>query len=267
MINVIVCGAAGRMGMRLISLVAGAEDLKLVGATERTGHDAIGRDAGTVAGAGELDVPVVEDLRSVVDRCDAVINFTAPEGTMDAAAIVGAAGKAMVVGTTGMSPEQLTRFKENVALIACVFAPNFSVGVALLLTLVEEAARRLGEGYDIEVIESHHHFKKDAPSGTALALARAAAAGRSWDLDFVGTYGREGMVGERPGEEIGIHAIRAGDIVGEHTVLFGGIGEQVQLVHRAQSRDTFAVGALRAVRFAVNARAGLYDMRDVLGLK
>ena len=267
MINLIVCGAAGRMGRRLISLISDAEDLALVGATERPGHDAIGSDAGTVAGTAEQGVPVADDLGPILDRCDAVINFTAPEATLDASAIAGETGKAMVVGTTGMSPEQLVQFKRNVAPIACVFAPNFSVGVALLLELVEEAARRLGDGYDIEVIESHHHFKKDAPSGTALVLARAAAAGRSWDLDAVATYGREGLVGERPKEEIGIHAIRAGDIVGEHTVMFGGTGEQVLFVHRAQSRDTFAAGALRAAQFAVDATPGLYDMRDVLGLK
>ncbi|MFH1007817.1 MAG: 4-hydroxy-tetrahydrodipicolinate reductase, partial [Candidatus Latescibacterota bacterium] len=184
-----------------------------------------------------------------------------------AARICGAMGKPMVVGTTGWSAAQLAQFKEAVQEIPCVFAPNYSVGVNLLFKLVEEAARILGDEYDVEIVEAHHRLKKDAPSGTALGLAEAAARGLDRNLEEVAVYGRKRMVGARTQNEIGIHAVRAGDIVGEHTVLFGGIGERIELAHRAGSRDTFAQGALRAARFAAKASAGLYDMRDVLGLK
>ena len=196
-----------------------------------------------------------------------VVAFTAPpDGTVDAARVAGGAGKPMVVGTTGMSEEQVEAFKSALVDVPCVFAPKFSVGVTVLTLLVEEAARILGGDYDVEVVEAHHRFKTDAPSGTALALARAAAAGLDRNLDEVGVYGRHGDTGARTREEIGIHALRAGDTVGEHTVTFGTIGETVQLVHRAHSRDTFGMGAIRAIRFAAEAAPGLYDMRDVLGI-
>ena len=267
MIHVIVCGIAGRMGGRLARLVSESEDLELVGGTERPGHMALGEDIGTVLGGKATGTQVTDDLRRIVQRGDVVIDFTAPAATVEAARVCGAAGKAMVVGTTGWSGEQRAQFEEAVKGIPCVFAPNYSVGVNLLFKLVEEAARILGEGYDVEIVEAHHHLKKDAPSGTAIGLAQAAARGLNRNLDEVAVYGREGMVGERRKEEIGIHAIRAGDMVGEHTVLFGGIGERIELVHRAQSRDTFAQGALRAVRFVVKASPGLYNMGDVLGIK
>lgn len=252
------------MGGRLARLISECEDLELVGGTERPGHAMVGEDIGAVLGGKTTGMKVTDDLRRFVERGDVVIDFTAPEATVEAARICGEMGKAMVVGTTGWSGEQQTQFEEAVQGIPCVLAPNYSVGVNVLFKLVEEAARILGEGYDVEIVEAHHHFKKDAPSGTALGLAQAAAVGLNRNLDEVAVYGREGMVGQRRKEEIGIHAIRAGDIVGEHTVLFGGIGERVELVHRAQSRDAFAQGALRAVRFVVKAPPGLYDMGDVL---
>ena len=267
MIGVIVCGISGRMGGRLARLVSESEDLALVGGTERAGHAAIGEDVSGVLGGKATGLKVTDDLSRIIERGDVVIDFTAPAATLETARICAEVGRAMVVGTTGWSGEQRSQFEEAVRTIPCVFAPNYSVGVNVLFRLVEEAARILGDEYDVEIVEAHHRFKKDAPSGTALGLAEAAARGLNRNLNEVAVYGRAGMVGERRREEIGIHAIRAGDIVGQHTVLFGGIGEQVELAHKAQSRDTFAQGALRAARFVVKKPPGLYDMRDVLGIE
>ena len=267
MIGIIMCGIAGRMGGRLAHLVSESEDLALAGGTERAGHAAIGEDVCAVLGGKATGMRVTDDLSRIIERGDVVIDFTEPAATVEAARICGEAGKAMVVGTTGWSTEQRSQFEEAVKTIPCVFAPNYSVGVNVLFKLVEEAARILGDEYDVEIVEAHHRFKKDAPSGTALGLAEAAARGLNRNLEEVAVYGREGLVGQRRREEIGIHAIRAGDIVGEHTVLFGGMGERIELVHRAQSRDTFAQGALRAARFVEKAPPGLYDMGDVLGIR
>lgn len=268
MIRVVICGIAGRMCGRIAHLILEAEGLALSGGVEVPQSPAVGRDIGEVIGARHLGIHVVDDLETVVNATDVVVAFTAPpDGTVAAAEIAGSAGKPMVVGTTGMSADQVDAMKDALKDAACVFAPNFSVGISLLIRLVEEAARILGVDYDVEVVEAHHRLKADAPSGTALALAKAAAAGLDRSLDEVGIYGRHGAVGERTREEIGVHAVRAGDIVGEHTVMFGGIGEQIRLEHRAQSRDTFAVGTLRAIRFAAEAEPGMYDMRDVLGIR
>ncbi len=268
MVKVVICGIAGRMCGRIAHMVMEADDLELTGGVEAAGNPAVGRDVGDVIGSSQLGVHVVDDLETVVGRADVVVAFTAPpDGTVEAAKVAGEAGKAMVVGTTGMSAEQLETFEGAVAKVPCVFAPSFSVGVTVLVKLVEEAARIMGDDYDVEIVEAHHHFKTDAPSGTALALGRAAAAGLGRDLDRVGLYGRHGDVGARTGEEIGIHAIRAGDLAGEHTVMFGGTGEVIQFVHRAQSRDSYATGAIRAVRFAAGASPRLYSMRDVLGIE
>ena len=267
MIKVIVCGVAGRMGKRLSALTLESDDLKLVGGTEAPGTSSVGQDIGMLAGVRETGIKAVDRLSSIIHLGDVVVNFTTPEATLESAEVAAANGKAMVVGTTGFSEDQLIQFKKLVAPIPCVFAPNCSVGVNLLFKLANEAARILGSDFDVEITEAHHRFKKDAPSGTAKRLAQAVAEGLSRDLDQVAVYGRKGITGERTTEEIGIHAVRAGDIVGDHTVLFGGIGERVELTHRAQSRDTFAMGALRAIRFVVQAPPGLYDMQDVLGLK
>jgi 4-hydroxy-tetrahydrodipicolinate reductase len=267
MVKVVICGIAGRMCGRIAHLVQEADDLEITGGVEAPGNAAVGRDVGEVIGSGHLGLHVVDDLETVIGRADVVVVFTAPpEGTLDAAKVAGKAGKAMVVGTTGMSAEQLETFEGAAAGAPCVFAPSFSVGVTVLTKLVEEAAKIMGDDYDVEIVEAHHHFKTDAPSGTALALGRAAAAGLGRDLDKVGLYGRHGDVGARTGKEIGIHAVRAGDLAGEHTVIFGGTGEVIQFVHRAQSRDSYATGTLRAVRFAAGASPGLYNMRDVLGI-
>lgn len=266
-IRAVVTGAAGKMGGRMIALVREAPDFVLVGATERPGHPALGRDAGEVAGAGAAEVKVADALAPLLPGADVAIDFTAPEASVAHVRAAATTGRAIVVGSTGLSKEHLAEIRTHAQRIPCVVSPNMSVGVNVLYRLLAEAARLLGEDYDIELFEAHHHFKKDAPSGTALKMAQVLAEALGRDLEKVGVYGRRGMVGERPKQEIGIHTLRAGDIVGEHTVIFGGMGERIELTHRAHSRDNFGRGALRAARFAVRAAPGLYDMGDVLGLK
>lgn len=266
MTDVVVCGVAGRMGKRLASLVLESDDLELAGGTEMPGHPAIGRDIGELIGAPALGLAVSDSLAAVVDKAQVVIAFTLPEATLADAAVCAAQGKAMVVGTTGFTEEQQTEFKRRVRPIPCVFAPNYSTAMNLLFKLVEEAALILGDEYDVEVVEAHHRFKVDAPSGTALRLAEKAAEGLGRNLDEVAVHGRQGIVGARTRKEIGIHALRAGDLVGDHTVLFGAPGECLELRHRATSRDAFAQGALRAARFVAGAEPKLYSMWDVLGI-
>lgn len=267
MIRAIVTGAAGRMGGRVLALAKEASDFQIVGATERPGHPAVGRDAGEVAAIGTVGVPVADSLSSVIAGADVVIDFTAPEASMAHVKAASAAGVAIVVGTTGLTKEQLDEARRLASKMACVISPNMSVGVNVLFKVLKEVAHTLGDDYDVEIVEAHHHFKKDAPSGTALRMAQVVAQALGRDLDQVGNYGRKGLVGERPKAEIGVHTVRAGDIVGEHTVLFGGMGERIEIIHRAHSRDNFARGALRAARFVVRASKGLHDMADVLGLK
>ena len=264
MIKLIICGAAGRMGKRIIDCARADTDLKVVGAVEKAGHPDSGKDAGGIAGGGEIGVKLVDNLESVIGEGDVVVDFTAPGASTASAALAAAAGKAMVIGTTGLSPEEENRIKAAAEKIACVYAPNMSVGVNLLFQLARKVALALGNEYDIEIVEAHHRFKKDAPSGTAKQIAQIIADSLERDLEEVGVYGRKGQTGERSRGEIGIHAIRAGDIVGEHTVIFSNPGERLELIHRAHSRDTFARGALRAARFAAAAAPGLYSMIDVL---
>ena len=253
MTNIIVCGVAGRMGQRLAHLSLAAEDLQLVGGKEHPAHVAIARDIGEIIGAGRLDIEVCDSLAGLVEADRVVVNFTTPEATLEDAAICAERGTAMVVGTTGFTPEQLEEFKRIVSGIACVFASNFSTAMNVLFKLVE-------------VIEKHHRLKVDAPSGSALTLAERAAAGLDRNLREVVVHGREGVVGARTKKEIGMHAIRGGDIAGEHSVLYAAPGEYIELKHLATSRDSFALGALRAARFAATAEPGLYSMGDVLGL-
>ena len=268
MIKVGICGIAGRMGQRISHLTLEAEGLDLGGGVEFPGHPVIGKDIGEVIGVPPKGISVVDTVEAMTDNVDVITAFTAPpDPTVVAAEIAGRAGVPMVIGTTGLSPDQVETITHALKDVACVFAPNFSAGVTVLVQLVEEAARILGGDYDAEIVEAHHRFKTDAPSGTAYALAEAAARGLDRNLQEVGVYGRYGDTGARTREEIGVHAIRAGDIVGEHTVMFGGIGETIELAHRAQSRDTFASGVIRAIPFAVEADPGMYDMRDVLGLR
>ncbi|UVT15571.1 MAG: 4-hydroxy-tetrahydrodipicolinate reductase [Nitrospira sp.] len=267
MIKVIVAGAAGRMGCRLVSLIKDSTALMLAGALEGKGHPALGQDAGETAGAGRADVPITDDLSALMGRGEVVIDFSAPEATLEHMRTIVRHRRAMVIGTTGFSTTQLEELKSLAQQIPCVFSPNMSVGINLIYKVIAEMARTLGEDYDIEVIEAHHRLKKDAPSGTALKIAEVLAHSVNRDLNQVGVYARKGLVGERARGEIGVQTIRAGDIVGDHTVLFGGMGERIEVTHRASSRDTFARGALRAARWVVRQPPGIYDMMDVLSLR
>ena len=255
------------MGGRIINMIQDAEGISLSAAFEHPDSPKVGQDAGEIAGVGTLGVPIQDSLDKVIDKGDVIIDFTFHEATVKHAEIAAANKKAMVIGTTGLTNQEMDRVKELSAQFPCVLAPNMSVGVNLLYKLVEMAAKVLGDDYDVEIVEAHHRMKKDAPSGTALQLGRVAAKALGRDLDEVGAFARHGLIGERKKEEIGIQTVRAGDIVGEHTVLFGGIGERIELVHKASSRDTFAKGAVRAALWIVNQQPGLYDMQDVLGLK
>jgi 4-hydroxy-tetrahydrodipicolinate reductase len=267
MINVIVAGAAGRMGCRLVALTKDSTALTLAGAIEGKGHSAVGNDAGETAGCGRTGILITDDLSSLLDRGEVVVDFSAPEATLHHLRTVALRKRAMVIGTTGFSVSQLEELKSLAGQVPCVLSPNMSVGVNLICKVISEMAKTLGDEYDIEVIEAHHRLKKDAPSGTALKIAEVLAEAVNRDLDQVGVYARKGLIGERRKGEIGIQTVRAGDIVGDHTILFGGIGERIEVTHRASSRDTFAGGALRAARWVVRQQPGLYDMMDVLGLK
>jgi len=267
MINVIVAGAAGRMGCRLVSLIKDSTTLALAGAIEEKGHHAVGGDAGETAGCGRAGVPITDNLVALLDKGEVIIEFSSPEATLHHLRAAAKYHRAMVIGTTGFSAPQLEELKSLACRVPLVLSPNMSVGVNLIYKVIGEMAKTLGEDYDIEVIEAHHRLKKDAPSGTALKIAEVLAKAVSRELDQVGVYARRGLIGERKKGEIGIQTIRAGDIVGDHTILFGGMGERIEVTHRASSRDTFAGGALRAARWVVQQPPGLYDMLDVLSLR
>jgi 4-hydroxy-tetrahydrodipicolinate reductase len=239
----------------------------LAGAIESKGHHALGEDAGEAAGSGKIGMPITDDLAGLLEKGEVVVDFSVPEATLNHLRAVALQRRAMVIGTTGFSAAELEELKSLARQVPCVCSPNMSVGVNLLYKVIGEMAKILGDDYDIEVIEAHHRLKKDAPSGTALKMAEVLARAVNRDLNQVGVYSRKGLVGERRKQEIGIQTIRAGDIVGDHTVLFGGMGERIEVTHRASSRDTFARGALRAARWVVRQPPGLYDMMDVLNLK
>jgi 4-hydroxy-tetrahydrodipicolinate reductase len=255
------------MGGRIIAMIRDASDFILAGAVEQPNSASIGRDAGEVAGIGTLGVPIVGDLGAVVSEGQVVIDFTAPQAAMIHLAIAAQAKVPVVVGTTGFSVADLGKTREIGSSVPCVLSPNMSIGVNVLFKVLAQVASALGEAYDVEIVETHHRFKKDAPSGTALKMAQVVAEALGRDLDATGIYGRKGLVGERGKEEIAIHALRAGDVVGDHTVIFGGMGERIEVTHRAHSRDNFARGALRAAHWVIGRPPGLYDMQDVLGLK
>ncbi len=267
MIKVAVTGAAGRMGGRIITLVSEAEGLEVAGAVEMAGHARLGDDAGYVAGCGDLGVVITDSLEQALVNADVLIDFTWPEVTLANAEVCARLGKAMVVGTTGLNQEQrdvITRVAKSTAV---VFAPNMSVGVNVCFKLLKDMARTLGDGFDVEIVELHHNKKKDSPSGTAVRMGEIVADALDRDYNQAANYHREGMCGERTSEEIGMQTVRGGDIVGEHTVYFIGMGERIELTHRAMSRDMFARGAVRAAGWLGGKHAGLYDMQDVLGLK
>ena len=264
MIRVIINGACGRMGRLIIRGVTEQADMEIVGAIEFSGHPQIGSDAGVVAGIGEIGVAVTGNLEDVLESADVVIEFSKPEATLQHLRQVVDADKAMIIATTGYDPDELAVVQELASQIRCVMAPNMSLGVNVMIQALELIAKALGDDYDIEVIEAHHNHKADSPSGTALRLAETVAAALGRDLDEVGVYGRHGIIGARPKQQIGIHAVRGGDIAGDHTVLFATEGEQLSVVHRAHSPEAFAKGAIRAARWVVSAPKGLHDISEVL---
>jgi 4-hydroxy-tetrahydrodipicolinate reductase len=265
MIRVVITGAGGRMGRALIEAVTRAEGIELAGALDRPGSNTIGADAGELAGVGRLGVPV----RAALDGLDfdVLVDFTRPEATFGYLDACRAAGRRMVIGTTGFDEAGKQRIREAARTIPIVMAPNMSVGVNLCFRLLDLAARVLGEETDIEIIEAHHRHKVDAPSGTAIRMGEVVATALGRDLKACAVYGREGVTGERARSTIGFATVRGGDIVGDHTVLFAGPGERVEITHKASSRLTFANGALRAARWLMNRQPGLHDMQDVLGLR
>lgn len=254
------------MGRILLEAVVQAPDMRLSAALERSGSPHLGKDAGELIGVF-CGVAVTGDFAAALPCSDVLIDFTRPEATLAYLAVCRAKGVKMVIGTTGFSIEQKEELKLAAKDIAIVFAPNMSVGVNVTFKLLEMAAKVLNEGYDIEIIEAHHRHKVDAPSGTALHMGEIVAQTLSRSLAEVAVYGRQGVTGERTPATIGFATVRGGDIVGDHTVMFAGTGERIEISHKASSRATFAVGALRAARFLANKQNGLFDMQDVLGLR
>ena len=264
--KLVVAGAGGRMGRTLIEMILRSADLKLAAALEAPGSPAVGRDAGELVG-NPCGVNVASDPAQAVAGADCLIDFTRPEGTLAHVEQCVKKGVRMVIGTTGFSAQQKERIAGAAAKIAIVLAPNMSAGVNVAFKLAETAARALGDGYDVEIIEAHHRHKVDAPSGTALRFGDVIARALGRDAERNSVHGRKGQVGERDPKAIGFHAIRGGDIVGEHTVMFAGEGERVEITVRSGSRATYASGALRAARFLSGKDRGLYDMQEVLGLR
>lgn len=265
-LKLVILGAGGRMGQALIRCAARQPDLGLVGAVEAEHYPLLGKDAGIVAGIADIGVALTADGRKVFHKADVLIDFSFPSATARHATIAAELKKPAVIGTTGLSPAEAEAVRKAAAHIAIVWTPNMSLGVNLLFALCRKAAGALRD-YNVEIIETHHRHKKDAPSGTALRLAEAVAAARSLKLEETAVYGRQGQVGERPAEQIGIHAVRAGDVVGDHSVLFAAEGERLELTHRASNRDCFATGALCAAEWLVSRPPGLYSMLDVLDIR
>lgn len=267
MIRVVVSGAAGRMGRQVIAAIAEDDELAVYGALEAPGHSALGRDAGAYAGIGDNRITITDDIEAAFEEADVAVDFSSPRSSL--AVIAQAVRRTIpaVCGTTGFSEDDVDKIGGLAKKIPIVMTPNMSVGVNLLFALSDEVARVLGDDFDVEIIEAHHNQKVDAPSGTARRLFEIISRALQRDPTQVGVYGRQGMVGARPRGEIGIHAVRAGDIVGEHTILFASEGERIELVHRVTSRMALARGAVRAARWVVGKGPGLYDMQDVLALR
>jgi 4-hydroxy-tetrahydrodipicolinate reductase len=261
-----IAGCAGRMGRMLAREIAATAGCTLAGGSARPGASVIGTDLGSLAGLEPLGVAVLDDAATLFAGVDAVLDFTTPEATERHATLAATAGAIHVVGTTGLGPSAREALDQAARRVPVVVAPNMSVGVNLLMALVEQVARTLGPDFDIEIVEMHHRHKVDAPSGTALGLAEAAATGRGVRLTEVVERARDGLTGPRRRGAIGLAALRGGDVVGDHAVLFAGEGERIELTHRASSREIYAKGAVRAARWAEGRPPGLYTMRDVLGL-
>lgn len=265
-IRVAIAGASGRMGRMLIEAALRDEDVVLGSAFDRPGTPFVGRDAGEMVGVAS-GVAIGDDPAAAIAAADCLIDFTRPEGTLEHLALACGQGKAMVIGTTGFDGAGKAAIAAAAEAIPVVFAPNMAVGVNAVFRLLEVAARILNEGYDIEVIEAHHRFKVDAPSGTALRMGEVVARELGRSLDDCAIYGREGVTGERKAETIGFSTIRGGDVVGDHTVLFAGLGERIEITHKSGSRMPYALGSLRAARYLAGRKTGLFDMQDVLGLR
>lgn len=265
--RIAITGAAGRMGKTLIEAVANAEGCELGAALERPGSSLIGVDAGELAGIGKNGVSVVEDINAVINDFDVLIDFTIPAATLANIAVCRSAGKSIVIGTTGFTPEEQAQLEATTADISVCKATNFSTGVNLCFKLLDVAAKVLGDDVDIEIYEAHHRHKIDAPSGTALSMGEVVANALGRNLREVAVYGREGQTGARDPKTIGFATVRAGDIVGDHTVIFAAEGERVEITHKASSRMSFARGAVRAANWLLEKNSGYFDMQDVLGLK
>ena len=267
MTKIAIVGAAGRMGQALVRCSRTMSGLQVVAAVEHASNPAQGKDAGLLAGCEECGIRISHDLAAAVKAADVLIDFSFHENVPVTVKLAMEQKKAVVIGTTGLNPEERVVVDQATRVIPIVSAPNMSLGVNLLFALVEKAGKALGLDYDVEITEAHHRYKKDAPSGTALKLGEKVAQGRSQNFRDVAVFGREGLSSERPKGEIGIHALRAADIIGDHTVLFATEGERVEISHRATSRDAFAKGALHAAAWLPGQKPGLYDMQDVLGLR
>ncbi|MBS0354233.1 MAG: 4-hydroxy-tetrahydrodipicolinate reductase [Proteobacteria bacterium] len=265
-VRIAIAGASGRMGRMLIEATLKDSEAVLVAAFERSESTFIGKDAGDLVGA-PCGVAITSDVAAGLAQADCLIDFTRPEGTLHHLELARGAGCGMVIGTTGFSAEEKAVIGAAAQDIPVVFAPNMAVGVNAVFKLLDVAARILNEGYDVEIIEAHHRLKVDAPSGTALRMGEVVASALGRDLESCAVYGREGVTGERDGQTIGFATVRGGDIVGDHTVLFAGIGERIEITHKSGSRMPYALGSLRAARFIAGRKAGLFDMQDVLGLK
>jgi 4-hydroxy-tetrahydrodipicolinate reductase len=266
-LRIAVMGAGGRMGRMLVKEITMTDGCRVAGATEREGSSLIGEDAGELAGVKALGVTLLDDPALVIAQADAVIDFTAPAATLEHARLCAQANAAHIIGTTGLSPEDEEQLHKAARHCQVMYAPNMSVGVTLLLALTEKVAAVLGEDYDIEIVEMHHRHKVDAPSGTALGLGKAAAKGRAVAHEDAAVLSREGITGPRQPGKIGYATLRGGDVIGDHTVIFAGDGERIEIGHRAAGRGLFASGAVRAARWAVRQPFGFYTMRDVLGLE
>jgi 4-hydroxy-tetrahydrodipicolinate reductase len=266
-VRIAVPGAAGKMGRMILKVISETPSTELVAAVERPGSTLLGQDAGLVAGLGELGVTIRAELDDALSNADVIIDFTAPAATAWTVSRAAEHEVGVVIGTTGLGEAEKRAVWQASETIPIVLSANMSLGVNVLFGLLAQAARALGSDYDVEIVELHHRHKKDAPSGTALAMASVLAEALERDLGKVARYGREGQVGARAGDEIGVHAVRGGDIVGEHTAYFCGLGERLEITHRASSRETFARGAVRAAEWLRDRDPGLYDMQDVLGLR
>jgi 4-hydroxy-tetrahydrodipicolinate reductase len=267
MIKTIVTGAGGRMGRRIISLIAGDKDMQLTGAVEQEGHELVGKDIGEIIGLGKMGINVNDNVASCAKYGDVIIDFTHHEASLHNLETAVENNLAIVIGSTGFTADEMARVKVLAQETRCIVSPNMSVGVNVMFKVLEDVAGILGDDYNVEIVEAHHNLKKDAPSGTAMKMAQIIAERLGRDLEHAGIYSRKGMIGSRTKDEIGIQTLRAGDIVGEHMVMFGGMGERLEFIHRAHSRDNFARGAILAAKWLMDKRSGLYDMQDVLGIR